>query len=133
MTPASAPPATGSRRHRVRRVVWVGVSMLVLIAALGLEARSVVTFHTAAPWSPPERIHFCGRDYLRGGIVSSAAAHDASGAESWRQLTRGPLLQPVYGRPTSAEQRATLGVPCTMALYLREGDGYRAYSLSGGP
>lgn len=133
MRPDPAPTAPETRRHPVRRAIWLGVSALVLIAAFGLEARSIAVFHTAVPWSSPERIHFCGRDYLRGAVLSAAPAHDGSGASSWQRLTRGPLLQPVYGHPASAEQRATLGVPCTMVLYLRDGDGYRAYGLSGGP
>ncbi|MDA8438106.1 MAG: hypothetical protein M0Z51_04470 [Propionibacterium sp.] len=135
MTPAPAQRAPGLRPRPVRCAVWAGVTVLVLVlvAAVALEARSLVVFHTVAPWVSPERIHFCGRDYLKGAVVSPTAARDAAGAVSWRQLTRGPLLQPVYGHPASAQQRSALGIPCAMVLYLREGDGNRTYGLSGGP
>ncbi len=133
MTLPAPPRDERPQRRLFGSRVWAVLASLVLIAALALEARSIVMFHTVVPWSSPERIHFCGRDYMRGGVVSTAVAHDASGTSPWRQLTRGPWLQPVYGDPASAEQRATLGVPCAMVLYLRDGDHYRAYGLSGGP
>ncbi|MGZ6844802.1 MAG: hypothetical protein ACXVF2_21740, partial [Blastococcus sp.] len=104
---------------------------MLLVAALLVEGRSVWLFHAAAPWSSPERIHFCGGDYNRGGAVSAAAAEDVVGAAPFQQLTRGPLWQPVYGHPASARQRAALGVPCAMVLYVKEGDDYRSYALSG--
>jgi hypothetical protein len=114
------------------RVAGVGLASLLLVAALAVEGRSVLFFHTVTPWSSPDRIHFCGRDYNRGGVVSAAAAEDVVGVSSFQQFARGPLWQPVYGHPASAQQRAG-GVPCAMGLYMREGDGYRSYSLSGGP
>jgi hypothetical protein len=115
------------------RVVWVGLASLLLVAALVVEGRSALLFHTVVPWSSPEQIHFCGRDYNRGGAVSAAAAEDVVGASPFQQLTRGPLWQPVYGNPATTQQRAALGVPCAMVLYMREGGGYRSYALSGGP
>jgi hypothetical protein len=105
--------------------------VLLLLAVLAVEGRSLLWFSTPAPWSAAERVHYCGRDYHRGGDVSAAAAED--GASSFRQLTRGPLGQPVYGEPASAQRRAQLGVPCAMVLYMRDRDGYRSYALSGGP
>jgi hypothetical protein len=114
-------------------VFWVGVASLLLVAVLAVEGRSVLWFHTALPWSSAERIHFCGRDYNRGGVVSAAAAENVAGASPFQQLTRGPLGQPVYGHPAGAKQRAALGVPCAMVLYERDGAGYRSYALSGGP
>jgi hypothetical protein len=114
-------------------VAWVGLASLLLLAALGVEGRSVLLFHTVTPWSSPERIHFCGRDYHRGGAVSASAAEDVVGASPFQRLARGPLGQPVYGHPAGAQQRAALGVPCAMVLYLREGAGYLSYALSGGP
>jgi hypothetical protein len=129
----AVPPRTQQARRRVGRWAWVGLASLVLLGALVVEGRSVVLFHTVAPWSSPERIHFCGRDYNRGGAVSAAAAEDVVGASPFQQLTRGPLWQPVYGQPTNAQQRAALEVPCAMVLYMRERAGYRSYALSGGP
>lgn len=129
----AAPQQAARTRPRWGRVVWVGLASLLLVVALVVEGRSVLLFHTVAPWSSPERIHFCGRDYNRGGAVSAAAAEDVVGASPFQQLTRGPLWQPVYGHPASAQERAALGVPCAMVLYAPEGDGYRSYALSGGP
>jgi len=114
-------------------VAWVGLASLLLFAALAVEGRSLLLFHTVAPWSSAERILFCGRTYVRGGAASAAAAEDVAGASPFQQLTRGPLWQPVYGHPASTRQRAALGMPCAMVLYVREGDGYRSYALSGGP
>lgn len=119
--------------RRWRRVAAVALASLLLIGALAVEARSVLLFHTLTPWSSPDRIHFCGRDYNLGGPVSATAAEDVVGAAPFQQVTRGPLWQPVYGHPASARQRAALGVPCAMVLYVREGDGYLSYALSGGP
>ena len=131
--PSRAGPHVEGSRRRPGRVAGVGLASLLLVAALVVEGRSVLLFHAVAPWSSPERIHFCGRDYNRGGAVSAAAAEDVVGASPFQQVTRGPLWQPVYGHPASAQQRAALGVPCAMVLYVREGDGYRSYALSGGP
>ena len=117
----------------MRRVVGMVLASLLLVPVLVIEGRSVLWFHTAVPWSSPERIHFCGRDYNRGGVVSDEAAQHVVGASPFHQLMRGPLWQPVYGHPASEHQRSALGVPCAMVLYLREGDGYRTYALSGGP
>jgi hypothetical protein len=136
MTVAGASQAghrVGRGRRRLRRVAGIGFASLLLVAILVVEGRSVLWFGTASPWSSAERIHFCGRDYNRGGVVSAAVAEDAVGASPFQQLTRGPLWQPVYGNPASAQRRASLGVPCAMVLYVREGDGYRSYALSGGP
>jgi hypothetical protein len=131
MTLAAPRPAARTPR-RLGRVAWVGLASLLLVAALVVEGRSVLLFHTVTPWSSPERIYFCGRDYHRDGAVSAPAAEDVVGASPFQQLARGPLWQPVYGRPTSAQQRAGRE-PCVMVLYMREGAGYLSYALSGGP
>jgi hypothetical protein len=86
-------------------VAGVGLVLLLLVAAL-VEGRSVVLFGTVAPWSSPKRIHFCGRDYGRGGAVPATAAADVVGATPLQRVTRGPLWQPVYGHPGGARQRA---------------------------
>lgn len=119
-------------RRRVRAVVVTGLATFVLVAALIIEGRSVLFFHTLAPWSSPPRIHFCGRDYDRGGLVPADGAEVVVGASPFQQVTRGPLWQPLYGHPASPHLRAT-GAPCAMVLYLRQGDRYRSYALSGGP
>ena len=93
----------------------------------------MLRFRTVRPWSSPERIHFCGRDYNRGGAVPAMATEDVVGATPLQQVTEGPLWQPVYRHPAGARRRAALGVPCAMVLYLRERSGCRSYALSGNP
>jgi hypothetical protein len=132
MTLAAPPQGAGTPR-RLGRTAWIGLVSLLLAASLVVEGRSVLLFHTVTPWASPGQFHFCGRDYHRGGAVSTSAAEDVVGASQFQQLARGPLWQPVYGHPASAQQRAALGVPCAMVLYMREGAGYRSYALSGGP
>jgi hypothetical protein len=110
---------------RRRRRLLLAVAGLVVLAALAVEVRSVLWFHAVAPWSVGERVHVCGRDFQRAGHVSAAAAEGGAPGEPLQRVAEGPLLQPLYGHPADE--------PCTMDLYLREGDGYRAYSLVGGP
>jgi hypothetical protein len=130
MTLAMSPQVEKAPR-RLGRMAWVGLASLLLVAALVVEGRSMMLFRTVAPWSSPQQIHFCGRDYNRGGAVSASAVEEIDGVSPFQQLTRGPLWQPVYGHPASAEQWATAGVPCAMVLYMREDGGYRSYALSG--
>jgi hypothetical protein len=113
-------------------VVAIVLASLLLLLALGIEARAVLFFHAVTPWSSPQRIHYCGRDYPRGNTVPAAQAEDAEDVASLRVMTRGPLFQPIYGNPAGAQQRAA-GAPCTMALFIRDGDGYDVYDLAGGP
>ena len=131
--PLTAGVGAGTARRRWRRVAGVVLLALLLLGALVVEARSMMLFHTVAPWSSPDRIHFCGRDYNPGGPVTAAQAEHLEGAAPLQRVTRGPLWQPIYAHPAGAEQRAKYGVPCAMVLYLRAGDGYRSYALSGGP
>jgi hypothetical protein len=112
----------------------IGVLSLVLLAGVVVEGRSVLLFHTTTPWSSsaPPRIHVCGRDYDRGGVVPASAARDANGVDvPLQQLADGPLWQPVYGHP--ADPQLYRGEPCAMVLYMREGNGYRSFELVGGP
>lgn len=126
--------ASSARSVRPTRIVALGLALLVAAVALVIEGRSVVRFHTFAPWSAPDRIHYCGRDYDFDGDVSVASAEQVDGASRFKQLTRGPLWQPIYGHPATTQMRRELGVPCAMVLYMRDGDaGYRSYVLSGGP
>jgi hypothetical protein len=129
-TVASAPVAGRTRRRR-RRVRWAAAAV-VLLALLTLEARSVLWFSSAAPWTVGERVHVCGRDFQRAGIVPAAQAEAPLSGVALQRVASGPLFQPLYGHPAPASYRA-LGAPCTMELYVREGAGYRGYSLVGGP
>jgi hypothetical protein len=114
---ADADPAI--RTHRRRRAWWAA-ALVLLVAVLALEARSALWFHTVLPWAVGERVHVCGRDFQRAGHVSAATV-----GGPLARIADGPLFQPLYGHPA--------GSPCTMTLYLPEGDGYREYGLVGGP
>jgi hypothetical protein len=131
--PLTAEGAAGTSPRRWRRVAGVALLSLLLLAALVVEGRSVLLFHAVTPWSSPPRIHFCGRDYGPGGTVAASQAEQLEGAAPLQRVARGPLGQPIYAHPASAQQRARYGVPCAMVLYLRAGAGYRSYSLVGGP
>lgn len=119
-----APP-----RKRSRRLLVIGLAALLLLVALGIEVRSVLWLHAGTPWSTPQRIHYCGRDYPRGNTVPAA---DVDGAGPLREMTRGPLFQPIYGQPAVTEP-GVAGAPCAMSLFVRDGDGYDVYDLAGGP
>jgi hypothetical protein len=77
-------------------------------------------------------VHVCGRDFERAGHVGAEEARTAVPGVALQRVADGPLFQPLHGHPAAAPHRA-LGAPCTMDLYLHEGDGYRTYSLVGGP
>lgn len=119
-------------RPRTRRLVPVTIAALLILAVLAIEARSLLVFHAAAPWSSPNRIHYCGRNYDRGGLASGRFDR-VNGGASLKVLMRGPLWQPIYGQPTSSQERSASGGPCAMSLYMKEGSQLRSYSLSGGP
>lgn len=115
--------------RRWRRALVVGPLSVLLLAGLVVEGRSVLYFHSVTPWSQPDRMHVCGRDYSRGAHVAARAAEDVVAPAMLRVLARGPLWQPVYGVPGPAGS----GAPCDTVLYLPEGTGYRGYALVGGP
>jgi hypothetical protein len=61
-------------------------------------------------------------------------ARDANGVDvPLQRLADGPLWQPVYGHPADLQRVAQVSEPCAMVLYMREGNGYRSFVLSGGP
>jgi hypothetical protein len=125
-TAACAPTAERTTRHR--RARWAA-AVVVLLALLALEARSVLWFHTAAPWVVGERVHVCGRDFGRAEHVDAAQAEARVSGVPLQRVDSGPLFQPIYAHPA----RAYPGAPCAMELYVREGAGYRGYGLVGGP
>lgn len=129
---ASAAPRQSVSRKRIGRVVQLGLVSFLLVTAVFVEGRSVLLFHTRIPWSSPARLYFCGRDYNPASVVSASAAENEMDGP-FRQVARGPWWQPVYGHPEDPQVRDRLGVPCAMVLYMREGNGYRSYPLSGGP
>jgi hypothetical protein len=125
-TVASAPLTARTRRRR--RARWAA-GVVVLLALLALEARSVLWFHSAVPWALGERVHVCGRDFERAEHVDAAQAEAPVSGVALQRVAGGPLFQPIYAHPAGAYP----GAPCAMELFVREGAGYRGYSLVGGP
>ena len=115
--------------RRVRRALVAGLFSLLLVAALIVEGRSALYFHTLTPWASPGRMHVCDRDYAKRAHVSAAVAKESVAPSPLLPLARGALWQTVYGGPVAALS----GARCGTVLYLPEGDGYRDYELIGGP
>jgi hypothetical protein len=143
--PDGRPDATSrageARQGRLRRAIarlplaaraGLVVLLLAVLAAGAVEWRSLAKFHAITPWATPARVHYCGRDFVRGSMMSLQTASAFGDGGTWRQVMRGPLGQPIYALLTPADQRQH-GEPCTMGLFLSEGSDYRAYGLSGGP
>lgn len=127
IAPEASAPAVARNRRR-RRARWAA-AVVVLLALLALEARSVLWFHTVVPWTLGERMHVCGRDFERAERIDAAQAEAPVSGVALERVDSGPLFQPIYAHPA----RAYAGAPCAMELFVREGAGYRGYSLVGGP
>ena len=126
----------------MRRAVWVLSS---LAGALLIVTTVAYRYAYGTWWQAPERIPYCGRTYLAGTRGLSLA--EIRQRESQTSLPGDkpyPVVgigkaPPLFGAQmlaalTPDEQRTRLGVPCTMGLYVKTGDGsYTAYGLSGGP
>ena len=121
---------------------------LVVACVLGvLLVGSSVAYRMAygSWWRTPTRFPYCGRTYLAGASDLTRAAvktrelraalqgdppHPLVRIGSAPPLVGGQLLAAV----TPQAERAKLGVPCAMTVYLKSsGDRYTAYGISGGP
>lgn len=121
------------------------LASIFVVLCVALVAGGALAYHSAYAtwWGQPDRVSYCGRDYVRGTpglthaeIVGLAAA--LPGDAPYPVVTVA-TVPPVVGQPLvaalppQAEQKR-LGLPCTMAVYLKTGtDSYSAYVLSGGP
>ena len=112
---------------------------MVLAAGGALEYRAAY-----GTWSrTPERLSYCGRTYLRGTpglthaqIVGFGAAIPGDAPYPVVTVATVPPLvgQPLIAALTPQAERLRLGVPCTMAVYLKTGtDAYTVYAIAGGP
>ncbi|MGV8977084.1 MAG: hypothetical protein ACOH17_03485 [Cellulomonas sp.] len=91
----------------------------------------------------PDRIDFCGRQFLRGtpGLTRAdigeqvTATRDGGSAPVQTVAEVPPLVgQPLLAALTPRAEQLDPGGPCTMVVYLKTGaDAYTAYGLSGGP
>ncbi|HEX2856887.1 MAG TPA: hypothetical protein VHO26_05345 [Propionibacteriaceae bacterium] len=126
----------------LRRTALVVTCLLgVLVVGSSLAYRAAY----GSWWRTPTRIPYCGRTYLAGASGLTLAdvrtrelrtalpgdrPYPLVGIGSAPPVVGGRLLAAV----TPQAERAKLGVPCAMSVYLRAGqDSYTAYGLSGGP
>jgi hypothetical protein len=127
----------------VRRVGVVAAAITVLVCASGAVA-SHTAYGTLAWWGEPERISWCGRDYLpaEGTLLTRAVVEQQRASvpgDAPYPVTTVTRIPPLVGRPvlasvTPAATRDRLHVPCAMVVYLEtDTDAYRPYVLSGGP
>lgn len=126
-----------------RRLVRTAVVLVVLVVVA--SAAGVLGYRKAYGTSlqAPDRIDFCGRQFLRGtpGLTHAeinqweltALGGDSPPVETVGQVP--PLVgQPLVAVLTPRAKYRGLGGPCTMVVYLKTGaDAYTAYGLSGGP
>lgn len=137
------PPYVGGERdehHRPGRfIVVIALAGVVALAAVTFTVAAVLSqkdFGTAAFWSLPNRIDFCGRRYLDGGIAQGNPAtfrsDDSRTDARWSLVARTLSGKPIYAvvAPLDPPQYTV----CTMVLYIPHGGtGWQSYSLSGGP
>lgn len=118
---------------------------MVIVLCVALVAGGAFAYHSAYAtwWGTPARLHYCGRDFVRGTPDLTLAEIVGIGAalpgDAPHPVVTVATVPPVVGQPLvaalppQAEQRR-LGLPCTMAVYLKTGtDAYSGYVLSGGP
>lgn len=131
-------PTTWVRRAAVLAVLGLLVFVGVTAVQYGLR------FHTLAFWELPSRISYCDRDYAsrdspaetRARIEAVPAVLPGDDPLSLVQIGRTiPLLgRPMWAYLSTDRERADLGIPCTMAIYLQTGDDELVpYDLLGGP
>ena len=126
----------------MRRTALIVAGLLgILLAASTFGYRAVY----GSWWQTPTRIPYCGRTYVADAAgltlteVRTRESHTALPGDRPYSLVSIGSAPPVVGTQmlaavTPAAQRAKLGSPCAMGLYLRtSGDRYTAYGITGGP
>jgi hypothetical protein len=110
--------------------VLLGATAITLVATVGLrEWRAFGMYRTLYDFSPPARIHWCGRDYAPGDLVIANNLPVTGG--TYAVIDTMPSGRQVLTRVLTADERNQF--PCPMILYVQEGNDYRAYGLEGGP
>lgn len=125
---------TGYSRARTRRrVVWLSalLGFVVAIACVAVAGYNRERYGVFAPWATPTRIHYCGRDFQAGSVVTGTPASLlVQTSFRWKRVTSTLSGTPIFAGVAPSSP----GQPCPMTLYLSQGDGhYRAYALEGGP
>ena len=127
-----------------RRMTGIVVALIMIVAA-----GATLTYRMAYGtwWQTPQRLVYCERTYLSGAPATTFSRAMIENLESKTALpddapypvaTVGKV-PPIVGQPllaavTPDAARRTLGLPCSMGVYLQTGaDAYTAYILSGGP
>lgn len=116
--------ATPSIRRGVRRVLWVAVALVLLVAG-GWLINYRLSYHTFAWWEVPARMSFCGRQYELDGHGKALPKGDG-------MVTPVFVVEPagwqVYGQTWGN------GPECPVILLLqRNHHDVVVYSLLGGP
>lgn len=122
------------------------IASIVVVLVVTLAAGGTATYRVAYGtwWGTPDHINYCERTYLRGApgltraeIVGFGAALPGDASQPVITIAKVP---PVIGQPLMAalappgNPQRQLGVPCTMAVYLKtRTDAYTGYGLDGGP
>jgi hypothetical protein len=121
---------------RSRAAVWL--PLLVLTAGF-VALLSVALYRNAygnLPWQGlPERLGWCGRDYNSDHSPSRWTPRMSQGGV--HPAFRAP---PIVGRqvfsdfsPEEIERKRDANEVCGLLLYVKSGDEYMTYALSGGP
>jgi hypothetical protein len=137
-----ARPRLDPRTWLRRAAVCATLALVLLLAVTAIHYG--VRFHTLAFWQLPDRISYCHRDYaVQDGPARTRSQIEATpvgrpGADPLPLVRFGRTI-PLVGRPmwanlTPEDERAGLGVPCTMVIYLQTGhDAFVPYDLLGVP
>ncbi|WP_152991452.1 hypothetical protein [Frankia sp. R43] len=133
----------GSRGFPARSLVVGVLSALLAVFLVGAAIFAVwcrASFHVW-PWSSslPDRVTYCGREYLGPGDPVTLAEAEAFENGVIRKVGHygfGALGWSIYANPQSEQARTAVSppLPCAMGVYLRtDDDRVVAYTLSGGP
>jgi hypothetical protein len=118
---------------------------MVIVPCVALVAGGAFAYRVAYGtwWGTPDRLHYCGREYVRGTSDLTLAEIEGFGAavpgDAPYPVVTVATVPPVVGQTliaalTPQAEQKRLGLPCTMAVYLKTGtDAYTDYGLSGGP
>lgn len=118
---------------RRRRRFWWSVLGAGLVLAAGVSLLASYAAYREWPWSDyPSRLYACGRDFTASPRTETRAQIEARGEHittvgsvpGW--LNHGELWA-AQGNPL------TPGSTCHVVMWIRSGNRFKTYSLSGGP
>lgn len=118
---------------------------MLIVLCVALVAGGALAYRAAYGtwWGTPDRLNYCGRDYVRGTPDQTLAEVEGIWAalpgDAPHPLVTVATVPPVVGQPlvvalAPQPEHERHGAPCAMAVYLKTGtDAYTGYVLSGGP